>query len=62
MDWQEAAVAFIVGGAVVALVRHLRGIFAPSPAAAGGDGCHGCGDCGDAETPASRSTAPGVRP
>ena len=28
MDWQEAAVAAIVGTAVVSLYRHLRGIFA----------------------------------
>ncbi len=43
MDWQEAAVAFIVGTAVLSLYRHLRGIFAP-PKRGGGASCHGCGD------------------
>lgn len=43
MDWQEAAVAVIVGTAVVSLYRHLRGIFAP-PKRGGGASCHGCGD------------------
>ena len=44
MDWQEAAVAVIVGSAVAALYRHLRGIFA-APGSGGGASCHGCGDC-----------------
>ena len=43
MDWQEAAVAAIVGTAVVSLYRHLRGIFA-APKRGGGASCHGCGD------------------
>ena len=45
MDWQEAAVAAIVGTAVVSLYRHLRGIFATPRQAGGGASCHGCGDC-----------------
>ncbi len=44
MDWQEAAVAAIVGTAVVSLYRHLRGIFAAPRS--GGASCHGCDDCG----------------
>ena len=47
MDWQEAAVAAIVGTAVVSLYRHLRGIFAPPKRGGGTSSCHGCGDeCG----------------
>ena len=42
MDWQEAAVALIVGTAVVSLYRRLRGIFAAPKR--GGAACHGCGD------------------
>ena len=44
MDWQEAAVAAIVGTAVVSLYRHLRGIFA-APRSSGKASCHGCDDC-----------------
>ena len=58
MDWQEAAVAAIVGTAVVSLYRHLRGIFA-GPKRSGGASCHGCDDCGDAET-GERPSAQGV--
>ncbi len=66
MDWQEAAVAAIVGTAVVSLYRHLRGIFAP-PGKRGGDaaGCHGCGDdCGEraAGDRQPEPAAPGTRP
>ena len=46
MEWQEAAVAVIVGSAVVSLYRHLRGIFA-MPRNGGGASCHGCDDCAD---------------
>ena len=46
MDWQEAAVAVIVGTAVVSLYRHLRGLFA-APKTGGGASCHGCGDCAE---------------
>ena len=56
MDWQEAAVAVIVGTAVVSLYRHLRGLFA-APKTGGGASCHGCGDC--AEEEAGRPPAPG---
>ncbi len=54
MDWQEAAVAAIVGTAVVSLYRHLRGIFATPKRSGGGATCHGCGDCGSegGDTPA----------
>lgn len=48
MDWQEAAVAVIVGTAAVSLYRHLRGLFA-APKPGGGASCHGCGDCADEE-------------
>ena len=44
MDWQEAAVAAIVGTAVVSLYRHLRGIFA-APRSSAKASCHGCDDC-----------------
>ena len=44
MDWQEAAVAAIVGTAVVSLYRHLRGIFA-APRSKAKTSCHGCDDC-----------------
>ena len=44
MDWQEAAVAAIVGTAVVSLYRHLRGIFA-APRGTAKTACHGCDDC-----------------
>ena len=44
MDWQEAAVAAIVGTAVVSLYRHLRGIFASPKRGGGASSCHGCGD------------------
>lgn len=44
MDWQEAAVAVIVGTAVVALYRRLRSIFAVSKSS--GPACRGCDDCG----------------
>ena len=44
MDWQEAAVALIVGTAVVSLYRHLRGIFAAPKRGGGASSCHGCGD------------------
>ena len=43
MNWQEVAVAAIVGTAVVSLYRHLHGIFA-TPKRGGGTSCHGCGD------------------
>ncbi len=43
MDWQEAAVAAIVGTAVVSLYRHLRGIFA-APRSRAKTSCHGCDD------------------
>ena len=56
MDWQEAAVAAIVGTAVVSLYRHLRGIFSTPGKAGGGASCHGCGDCGPEES--GRSAAP----
>lgn len=63
MDWQEAAVAAIVGTAVVSLYRHLRGIFAPPKRGGGASSCHGCGDeCASEEggRPAApaRNTAP----
>ena len=64
MDWQEAAVAAIVGTAVVSLYRHLRGIFAsPKRGGGGSSSCHGCGDeCASEENgrPASptRNAAP----
>ena len=61
MDWQEAAVAAIVGSAVVSLYRHLHGIFA-MPKSGGGASCHGCDDCASEEggrSPASgRDVAP----
>lgn len=44
MGWQEAAVAAIVGTAVVSLYRHLRGIFATPKRGGGTSSCHGCGD------------------
>ncbi len=44
MDWQEAAVAVIVGTAVVSLYRHLRGIFAAPKRGGGASSCHGCSD------------------
>ena len=50
MDWQEAAVAVVVGSAVAALYRHLRGIFA-APKRGGGASCHGCGDCAPPRAP-----------
>ena len=57
MDWQEAAVAVIVGTAVVSLYRHLRSIFA-APKRGGGASCHGCGDeCASEES--GRAAAPG---
>ena len=57
MDWQEAAVAAIVGTAVVSLYRHLRGIFVSSKRSGGGASCHGCGDeC--ASEGSGRPTAP----
>jgi len=46
LNWQEAIVAVIVGGAVVSLYRHLRGMFATSQTS-GDVSCHGCDDCGD---------------
>ena len=56
MDWQEAAVAVIVGTAVVSLYRHLRGIFA-APRRGGAASCHGCGDeCASEES--GRAGAP----
>ena len=63
MDWQEAAVAAIVGTAVVSLYRHLRGIFASPKRGGGASSCHGCGDeCASEESgrPAApaRNTAP----
>ena len=48
MDWQELAVAVIVGLAVVSLYRHLRGMFA-MPKGGAAPACHGCDDCGEAE-------------
>ena len=64
MEWQEAAVAVIVGTAVVSLYRHLRGIFASPKSGAGASSCHGCGDCeadesGQPAVPA-RNVAPDV--
>ena len=46
LSWQEAIVAVIVGGAVVSLYRHFRGMFATSETSADAS-CHGCDDCGD---------------
>ncbi len=58
MDWQEAAVAVIVGTAVVSLYRHLHGIFAAPKRGGGAASCHGCGDeC--ASEGSGRPTAPG---
>ena len=48
MDWQELAVAVIVGCAVVSLYRHLHGIFA-MPKRGGRAACHGCDDCAPEE-------------
>ena len=57
MDWQEAAVAAIVGTAVVSLYRHLRGIFASPKRGGGASSCHGCGDeCASEES--GRPAAP----
>ena len=64
MDWQEAAVAAIVGTAVVSLYRHLHGIFATPKRSGAGAACHGCDDCGDAgagDRPSS-PVAPELRP
>ncbi len=49
MEWQEAAVAVIVGTAVVSLYRHLRGIFASPKSGGGASSCHGCDDCASEE-------------
>ena len=55
MTWQDLAVFAIVGGAVVRLYRHLRGMLSVPPAKAQADGagasCHGCDDCGDEKAP-----------
>ena len=62
MDWQEAAVAAIVGTAVVSLYRHLRSIFA-APKHGGGASCHGCGDeCASEESGRSATPARGASP
>ena len=56
MDWQEAAVAVIVGTAVVSLYRHMRRIFA-TPKSGSGASCHGCGD----ECASEESTQPAAQ-
>ena len=62
MDWQEAAVAAIVGTAVVSLYRRLRSIFA-APKHGGGASCHGCGDgCGPEENGRPAEPARNVSP
>ena len=62
MDWQEAAVAAIVGTAVVSLYRHLRGIFA-APRSSGETSCHGCGDdCASEAGGQPAGPAPGSTP
>ncbi|MYI74650.1 MAG: hypothetical protein F4057_04820 [Acidobacteria bacterium] len=62
MTWQDLAVAVIVGGAVVTLYRHLRGMLfvssAKTTAKAGGASCHGCDDCAEEETAAPRPVEP----
>ena len=60
MTWQDLAVAVIVGGAVVTLYRHLRGMLfvPPAKSKADGAGCHGCDDCADEETAAPRPVEP----
>ena len=60
MDWQEAAVAVIVGTAVVSLYRHLRGIFATPTGGGGASSCHGCGD--ECASEAGGRPAPPARP
>lgn len=48
MTWQDPIVAFIVGGAVVALYRHLRALVgSAAPQASSKASCHGCDDCAD---------------
>ena len=61
MDWQEAAVAAIVGAAVVSLYRHLSGIFA-TPKSGGGASCHGCDDCASEEGNQPAASGRGVAP
>ena len=60
VTWQDLAVASIVGWAVVALYRHLRGMLFVPPAKtrAGGAACHGCDDCAEEETAAPRPVEP----
>ena len=62
MDWQEAAVATIVGYAVLSLYRHMRGIFAMPKSGGGGAACHGCDDCGSEEAGGPASSTGGVAP
>ena len=61
MTWQDPIVALIVGGAVVALYRHLRALVGTAaPQASSKASCHGCDDCADdpAQTPAIRAGTP----
>ena len=62
MDWQEAAVATIVGYAVLSLYRHMRGIFAMPKSGGGGAACHGCDDCGSEEAGGPAASTGGVAP
>ena len=65
MGWQEAAVAAIVGTAVVSLYRHLRGIFATPKRGGGTSSCHACGDgcsSGESGQPAAPTRAVSADP
>ena len=61
MTWQDPIVAFIVGGAVVALYRHLRALVgSAAPQASSKASCHGCDDCAD-DDPAPSTSPPAAR-